>query len=372
MSDFVEPTMSRRQFAKTAAAAAAASAAALAAPAIAAPAIVTASKTDSEIILGEGDYRYAVKHDWPQLPSQFTWQTTHDVTIDRDGLIYVVHEGKEDHRDHPTIFVFDPDGKYVRSFGKELAGGAHGMDLRDEAGEQFLYVCSYRPKTIVKLSLTGEIVWQRFAPMESKIYAEGEDQDRHVYGKRDTFMPTNFAFLPDGGFLVADGYGSFFVHRYDKDANWLSCFGGPGDGDKTFINPHGIWIDDRPGREPRILVTDRVRHKLKWFTLDGEYLETLDGLLLPSNIDIRDGVLLVPDLDARITLLDKDNKVIVHLANDDQWREAVNKQKLRTKPDAWQAGKFCHPHDACFDHAGNIMVAEWVVPGRVTKLTRLG
>src|SRR4029077_9124047 len=142
---------------------------------------------------------------------------------DRAGNVYIIHEGQEDRRDHPAIFVFDRDGKYVRSFGGQFAGGAHGMDLRDEGGEEFLYVSSYRPKTFAKLSLTGDVVWQKFAPMESKIYAEGEDKDRHEYGKRDTFMPTNFAFLPDGGFLVADGYGSYWIHRYDKDANWLSC-----------------------------------------------------------------------------------------------------------------------------------------------------
>ena len=32
-------------------------------------------------------------------------------------------------------------------------------------------------------------------------------------------MPTNFAFLDNGGFLLADGYGSFYIHEYDKDGN---------------------------------------------------------------------------------------------------------------------------------------------------------
>ncbi len=99
-------------------------------------------------------------------------------------------------RDHPTIFVFDGDGKYVRSFGNQFAGGAHGMDLRDEDGEEFLYVTSYRPKMFAKLSLKGEEVWRRHAPMESGKYAAGEDVDNHVYGKRDNFMPTNICFLP--------------------------------------------------------------------------------------------------------------------------------------------------------------------------------
>jgi hypothetical protein len=36
------------------------------------------------------------------------------------------------------------------------------------------------------------------------------------------------------------------------------------------------------------------------------------------------------------------------------------------------AGKFVAPHDACFDHEGNIFVVERVEIGRVTTLRRLG
>jgi len=34
-------------------------------------------------------------------------------------------------------------------------------------------------------------------------------------------------------------------------------------------------------------------------------------------------------------------------------------------------GKFVCPHGACFDHAGNIFVVEWVEVGRVTKLRKV-
>ena len=72
--------LSRRQFLATTAAGTAAT--------LAAPAILTAKKTDSQIILGDGAYRYAVQHDWAQLPQEFEWQTTHNCTIDRNGFVY--------------------------------------------------------------------------------------------------------------------------------------------------------------------------------------------------------------------------------------------------------------------------------------------
>ena len=88
-----------------------------------------------------------------------------------------------------------------------------------------------------------------------------------------------------------------------------------------------------------------------------------------------EAVLLVPDLSARITLLGKDDKVITHLGEDPAWREQVlkNGMKLRGSKagEEWVSGKFLHPHDACFDPAGNIFVAEWVHTGRITKLRRV-
>jgi hypothetical protein len=153
-------------------------------------------------------------------------------------------------------------------------------------------------------------------------------------------------------------------------------FGGPGKGDGQFDTPHGVWIDNRPGRDASVVVADRANKRLQWFTLEGKHIKTLDGFILPANIDSHKDVLLVPDLSARITLLDKDDKVITHLGEDPAWREEVlkDKMKLRGSRDGqgWVAGKFLHPHDACFDPAGNIYVAEWVHTGRITKLRKVG
>ena len=45
--------------------------------------------------------------------------------------------------------------------------------------------------------------------------------------------------------------------------------------------------------------------------------------------------------------------------------------KVRSDPSRWKAGKFVHPHDACFDKDGNIFVVEWVDAGRITKLKKV-
>ena len=80
--------------------------------------------------------------------------------------------------------------------------------------------------------------------------------------------------------------------------------------------------------------------------------------------------MLVPELHARITLLNEKNEVVVRLGDD---VESVVKKKSvhRGKSDTWKNGKFVHPHDACFAPNGEIYVAEWVQSGRITKLKKV-
>jgi hypothetical protein len=356
--------VSRRQFLVSSAAGAIAIAGA--------PLVVTARKTDSDVVVGEGAHQYRVTHAWPQLPDKYTWQTTHNVAVDTAENLYVIHEGRAELTDHPSIFAFDKDGKFIRAFGQQYQGGGHGIEVRKEGSEEFLYVCAYQQvKEFSKLTLEGEIVWTKRAPMEAGVYHEDEAKNPQKVWGQDRFMPTNFAFLDDGGFLLADGYGSFYIHHYDKEGNWVSKFGGPGEGEGTFKTPHGIWVDRRKGREPQIVVCDRAHHTLQTFTMDGKYLSTLDGYGLPANIDTWQNLMLVPELMARITLLDENNEVAARLGEDVAFLESDEGKNLRGRPDAWREGRFVHPHDACFDPHGNIFVAEWVATGRVSKLERL-
>lgn len=361
--DAMKTRLSRRSFIASTAAA------------LALPNVLTAQKTDHQLVIGTGEHKYEVHHNWAQLPSQYTWQTTHNVAVDADNLLYVIHEGRENQKDHPSIFVFDPQGKFVRAFGKEFQGGGHGLEVITEGKEQFLYVTGYQQlKNFAKLTLKGEKVWEKRAPMESELYPKGEDTAPKKRWGRDAFMPTNYAFMPDGSFFLADGYGSFRIHYYDKDANWKRMFGQPGKGDGQFDTPHGLAIDNRPGRDLSLVIADRANKRLQWFTPEGKHLKTLDGFLLPAHIDTYKDIMLVPDLQARVTLLDKNNNVIVHLGEDPEWRgKVLDGMKLRGDRTgaSWVPGKFLHPHDACFDKDGNIFVAEWVHTGRITKLRKL-
>jgi hypothetical protein len=311
-------------------------------------------------IIGQGEHRYECIHDWGKLPANLEWQTTHGVCVDDDGLVYIKHQG-HGNKLMDTIVVFDPEGKFVRSFGKEYYPGGHGIDLRKEGGVPYLYLSDVHNRQVVKTSLKGDVVWKKTFPQEPGVYKDASQ-----------YRPTNVAFAPDGGFYIGDGYGSSYIHQYDKDAKWVRTWGGFGDEPGKMKTPHGLWLDNRPGREPSLVVADRANARLQYFTLDGKHLGFVNEVLFPAHFDIRGDVLLVPDLHARVSLFGPDNKAIVHLGDDAAWIEEVKKFQVRNDPSRWPAGKFIHPHDACFDKDGNIFVVEWVQTGRVSLLRHVG
>jgi hypothetical protein len=215
---------------------------------------------------------------------------------------------------------------------------------------------------VVKANLKGEHVWEKKGPPPEPAIYKGDMK----------YSPTNVAFGADGGFYIADGYGSHFIHQYDKEAKWVRTWGGEGTEPGKMKTPHGLMLDNRPGREPTLVVADRANARLQYFTLDGKHLSFNADVSFPAHFDIRGDVLLCPDLHARVTLFGKDNKVITHLGYDPDWtKKALAEFKMREQPATWENGRFVHPHDACFDKDGDIFVVEWVKTGRVTKLAKV-
>ena len=346
--------MNRRAFVRTSAAAVATAATG---PLILGAADKAGTKTAT---VGTGASVYECDHVWGQLPSGFEWQTTHNVAVDSHDNLYVAQQGvgrKED-----TVVVFDPAGKFVRSFGSDWHGGGHGLDIRKEGGEEFIYLANTgKSPKVVKTNLKGDIVWRKERP-ETAAYAD----------PKTPYTPTNVAFTFGGGFVVADGYGSNYLHHFDAAGAFVKQTGGKGTGDGQFQTPHGVWTDDRKSGE--LVVCDRANARLQYFDAAAKFVRaTPPGVVLfPANIDTHKTLMVVADLHARVTLLDQDGGVLCHLGDDPEWRKTVlDGFKIRTQPDKWPAGKFVHPHDACFDAAGNIFVAEWVSTGRLTKLTKV-
>ncbi|MEO2015830.1 MAG: peptidase [Fuerstiella sp.] len=346
----------RRQFVKQ-----------LAVTALAGPTILHAQDKSGSgpLIVGSGEHTYECIHDWGRasLPAdhQYGW-TSNGVAVDAAGRLYVSHHGTPG-----SIFVFDQHGRFIRAMAaqhrtsKEAAG--HGVDIRKEGNAEFLYLSpDSGGMGFTKMTMAGEIVWQK-----------GKAELQKDSGiKLRSYRPTNSSFRPDGGYYLGDGYGSSYVFEYDRDDKFVRALGGPGKEDGQFRTPHGQWLDARDGT-PKLVVTDRANQRLQWFAMDGTHVKSLGGFVKPADIDVRGDLLIVADIGASITILDKVDKVVARLGHEREWEKRVMNRGLniRGKREQWIPGRFVHPHDACFDHDGNIFVSEYVLGGRVTKLRKV-
>jgi hypothetical protein len=115
-----------------------------------------------------------------------------------------------------------------------------------------------------------------------------------------------------------------------------------------------------------VVVADRSNRRLQVFDLEGKHVSMhTNGVRRPCDVDFRDGVMLVPDLDSVVALYDEKYEPIAMLGDG-------HPTNLRGKPrDTFKAGQFVHPHDAIFLQDGSILVAEWVPIGRVTRLVKI-
>jgi len=73
---------------------------------------------------------------------------------------------------------------------------------------------------------------------------------------------------------------------------------------------------------------------------------------------------------SKVIVLDRKNNVVASLGESEYSKEDWSTVRNQA-PGTFVAGRFVCPHGACFDHAGNIFVVEWVESGRVTKLRKV-
>ncbi|MBI5094973.1 MAG: twin-arginine translocation signal domain-containing protein [Candidatus Hydrogenedentes bacterium] len=323
--------------------------------AAAAPNIVIAAEKDPSMkskVLGTGAHTYELVENWGKLPESKKFGYTHGVQEDSQGRIYIHNQSPD------SVAIFDPDGKFIKSWGPQYAAGAHGFQLRKEDGVEYFYLAATSQHIVAKTTLDGEVVWTLNYPKEAGVYEAPEK-----------FVPTNVAFGPNGDFYVADGYGQAYIHQYNKKAEYIRTWGGNGSEPGKMKCPHGIWLDTR-GKEPLLVVADRANIRLQYFTLDGKHVSFVtDELRYPCHFDQRGTDLLIPDLHGRVTIFDKDNKLITHLGDTPG---VEKKEGYPNLPHEQRIpGQFISPHAATWDHAGNIYVVEWVSDGRVTKLRRV-
>ncbi len=303
---------------------------------------------------GNGTWTYEAVPHWGELPDGKIIGPTHGgvVVDDESSLIYVSTDSEL------SVLVYQPDGKLLKTIAPECRG-FHAMAIRSEGGQTVIYGAQLNSNTpplrVCKIDIDGKIL------LEIPNASTGE-----VPGTWSGL--TGVTVAPDGTIFASMGYGSNMIHQFDPAGKLLKSFGSKGPDEKQFDTPHGLAIDTRFGA-PRLLVADRGKNRLVHFDLEGNWIGVhASNLRLPCAVTFLGDMIAVPELQARVTILDKTGTPVAFLGdnpNNAQWAN------FKVTPAEQKLGIFTAPHGASFDKAGNLYVQDWNISGRITKLTLL-
>ena len=267
--------------------------------------------------------------------------------IDKTGNIYITTDTDR------GIVVFSSGGKFLRTVGPSHI---HGLEIREENGTEYIYGARPNFHEVVKLTLDGERLWKIEYPKEAGIYTNASQ-----------FKPCAVTVGPDGWIFIADGYGANYVLKFDKDRKFVKAFGGPGEEEGKFKTCHGIALDTRQGK-PLLLVCNRNNNRVEYWDLDGNFVKVIQkDLRMPAAVHIRGEYAVLPELQGRVTVLDKDGRIVAQLGDNPNEKQRAN---FGLTPDQWHDGICNSPHGASIDKDGNLIVSEWSQFGHLHKFVR--
>jgi DNA-binding beta-propeller fold protein YncE len=250
------------------------------------------------------------------------------VDVDSKGRLYLFHRGKQ------PILCFDRDGKFLRSWGDDLIGKAHGLRVdRDDN---------------VWVTDIGHHMVFKFNPRGKLLLSLGK-LDRRGPGTDQFNQPTDVAIGPKGEIYVSDGYGNSRVMKFAASGKFLATWGKRGKGRGEFHLPHSILVDAKG----RVIVGDRENNRVQVFDANGRLLEVWPGFAPYGMAFDRQEHLFVADGRASAVLrLNSAGKVV------GRWGRKGK-----------GPGEFNLPHMLAADAAGNLYIAE--VGGRRLQKLRL-
>ena len=305
--------------------------------------------------LNAGLHRYTWLNDWAKIPQTDSGKVdgrTHGIAVSETGQVIVFHQA------NPAVLFYDQEGNVVKAWGDRFPG-AHGLTLVKEDDTEYLWLADSKTGEVVKMTLAGETVLN-LQPPALEIYANGK------------YAPTWVAVHEErhggnGDIWVTDGYGTSYIHCYDKQGNYLISINGSEGTAGLFKCPHAIWMDTRKA-EAELYIADRGNRRVQVYDSEGNFKRVFgaDCLTSPCAFAAAGDLLIIPELRARVAILDRQDRLVGYLGDNEPVCDI--KGWPNHPADLIEPGKFNSPHGIAADKMGNLYVVEWIVGGRITKL----
>ncbi|MCY2976181.1 MAG: twin-arginine translocation signal domain-containing protein [Planctomycetota bacterium] len=311
------------------------------------------------VTIGSGHWTYTLDENWGRLPAGMSYGFGCAVAVDSKDRIFVTSRSES-----PCIAIFSRSGELLETWSNDFAekvnfttgqvkATAHGLYVSKEGNDEFLYFTENVNKEkgegarVYKTDMHGKVLYE----LGKNVAATSNSQPF------DFTNPTDVAVAPNGDIYIVDGYGSQRVSRFDKNFTHIKTIGGPGKEHGQFKTCHGVWIRTQ-AKEPEVYIADRSNGRIEIYSLDLEYRRTISDLRAPCCFYEHDGYLFIPELSARVTVLDRDDKVVAHLGDG----KGIKKEEIDLHPEV-----FATPHALTLDSAGDLYVIEWLPNGRPRK-----
>ena len=305
----------------------------------------------------EGWWKSAPNHD-----DEWSWGQVTGVAVDTPDRIIVTTRGdwptdRSEPRDGRLrrtnfIVVADGDGNIVEQWSQwdSILSLPHQAYINPYDPERHVWVVDsgggQGNMQILKFTNDGsELVMKLGEDDHPTTRAEARanpNPEPYTYG-----WPSKLAFLPDGRFLMADGYWNSRIITYTEDGTHGSEFGALGTGPGEFDLLHGLAVD-----EDRIYVGDRQNSRLQLFTRGGEFIEEWPNILDPVNIWV-DESQAVWVLDASLNQILKFDRDAVL-----QYQWGAYAQAGTMGRGTWSGG-LSLPHQMDIDDEGNLYVVSY-------------
>jgi len=236
---------------------------------------------------------YRTITDFVSMPAGRTMGSTNAINVDAKGNIWVFERCGANSCAESTvdpILEFDPSGKLIRSFGKNMFVFPHGIEF-DRDGNLWITDAG------VVDGVKGNQIF-KFSPEGRVLLALGKPGVRGT--TPDLFNePSDLAIAPNGELYVADGHINTQSNRrivhLTKDGKFIEAWGRPGTGPGEFDNPHSLALDSAG----RIFVGDRTNNRIQILSPHGQFIAEWRQFGRPSGVRILNDVLYVADSESR-------------------------------------------------------------------------
>jgi len=233
----------------------------------------------AERIVGSGDYQYRFIPWWPKLPEK-SWPTA--VAVDSQDLVYIsqpqdLWDKRKQPKDAPLIFICDPDGNVLNTWGSGACVHTHGLYIAND----IVYLCDKDTSKALMYTLDGKILR---VIGEHEVHSETgceEKMDPVPHPAGPFNFPAKLVPSPWGDLYAADGYKNARVHRFHSNGQLIQSWGkygrtGPGE----FALPHSVLATP----DGRVYVCDRFGDRIQIFNRTGRLVNVWFDARRPSDV----------------------------------------------------------------------------------------